>query len=151
MKIEPKVSSETSGIRTQTPGNYPKKEHITFRTRRKLKSKKLEEYVPHDGRQFAETQCTQIMFIFKHCLFHSVVLFIYIDSSGKSHKLLLTSQLWSQRSEFAFGLIYLFPHTSSCWRNGFLNSWATNPATLEARWHFKNIERVLCKNHIKWL
>jgi len=31
MKMEPIVSSETSAIRTQTPGNYPKrnKSHIT--------------------------------------------------------------------------------------------------------------------------
>ena len=29
MKMEPIVSSETSAIRTQTPGNYPK-EQITF-------------------------------------------------------------------------------------------------------------------------
>jgi len=55
--------------------------------------KELQEYVLHGERKFAETHCTQIMFIFKHCLFHSVVLFIYIHSSGKSHKLLLTSQL----------------------------------------------------------
>ena len=39
MKMEPTVSSETSAIRTQTPGNYPKKEQITFRKRRKLKNK----------------------------------------------------------------------------------------------------------------
>jgi len=30
MKMEPTVSSETSAIRTQTPGNYPKKEQITL-------------------------------------------------------------------------------------------------------------------------
>ena len=29
MKMEPIRSSETSDIKTQTPGNYPKKEHIT--------------------------------------------------------------------------------------------------------------------------
>jgi len=40
MKMEQTVSTETSAIRTQTPGNYPKKEQITFRTRRKLKNKK---------------------------------------------------------------------------------------------------------------
>ena len=39
MKMEPIVSSKTSAIRTQTPGNYPKKEQITFRTRRKLRNK----------------------------------------------------------------------------------------------------------------
>ena len=29
-KMEPIRSSETSAIKTQTPGNYPKKEHITI-------------------------------------------------------------------------------------------------------------------------
>jgi len=30
MKMEPKVSSETSAIRTQTPGNYPKSNTLQF-------------------------------------------------------------------------------------------------------------------------
>jgi len=30
MKMEPTVSSETSAIRTQTPGNYPKKNKLRF-------------------------------------------------------------------------------------------------------------------------
>ena len=46
MKMEPIVSSETSAIRTQTPGNYPKREQITFRTRRKLKNKKVMKMEP---------------------------------------------------------------------------------------------------------
>jgi len=41
MKMEPTVSYETSSIRTQTPENYSKKKQITFRTRRKLKNKKI--------------------------------------------------------------------------------------------------------------
>jgi len=41
MKMEPTVSSETSAIRTQDAGELPKKEQITFRTRRKLKNKKI--------------------------------------------------------------------------------------------------------------
>jgi len=40
------MSSETSVIRTLTPGNYPKKEQITFRTRRKLKNKKVMKMEP---------------------------------------------------------------------------------------------------------
>ena len=40
MMMEPIVSSETSAIRTQDAGELPKKEQITFRTRRKLKNKK---------------------------------------------------------------------------------------------------------------
>ena len=38
MKMEPIRSSETSAIKTQTPGNYPKKEHITIETQRKLEN-----------------------------------------------------------------------------------------------------------------
>ena len=38
MKLEPTVSSETSAIRTHDAGELPKKEQITFRTRRKLKN-----------------------------------------------------------------------------------------------------------------
>jgi len=34
------VDEETSAIKTQTPGNYPKKEHITIETRRKFENKK---------------------------------------------------------------------------------------------------------------
>ena len=30
MKMEPIVSSETSAIRTQTPGNYPKRNNLHF-------------------------------------------------------------------------------------------------------------------------
>jgi len=33
MKMEPIVSSETSAIRTQTPGNYPKRNAISFYTK----------------------------------------------------------------------------------------------------------------------
>jgi len=31
MKMEPIVSSETSAIKTQTPGNYPKRNKLYFR------------------------------------------------------------------------------------------------------------------------
>jgi len=37
--MESTVSSETSAIRTSDSGELPKKEQITFRTRRKLKNK----------------------------------------------------------------------------------------------------------------
>ena len=30
MKMEPKLSSETSAIRTQTPGNYPKRNKLDY-------------------------------------------------------------------------------------------------------------------------
>jgi len=46
MKMEPIMSSESSAIRTQTPGNYPKKEQITFRTGRKLKNEKVMKMEP---------------------------------------------------------------------------------------------------------
>ena len=32
MKMEPIVSSETSAIRTQTPGNYPKRNKLQIKT-----------------------------------------------------------------------------------------------------------------------
>jgi len=32
MKMEPTLSSETSAIRTQTPGNYPKRNKLQIRT-----------------------------------------------------------------------------------------------------------------------
>ena len=38
MKMEPIVSSEKSAIGTHDAGELPKKEQITFRTRRKLKN-----------------------------------------------------------------------------------------------------------------
>jgi len=44
MKMEPIVSSETSAIRTQTPGNYPKRNNLhlehgeSLRTRLKFES-----------------------------------------------------------------------------------------------------------------
>jgi len=41
MKMEPRVSSETSAIRTRDTGELPKKEQITFRTWRKLKNKNV--------------------------------------------------------------------------------------------------------------
>ena len=40
MKMEPIRRSETSAIKTKTPGNYPKR-NITIETRRKLKNKNL--------------------------------------------------------------------------------------------------------------
>ena len=37
MKMEPTVSSETSAIRTQTPGNYPKRNKLYLEHRESLK------------------------------------------------------------------------------------------------------------------
>jgi len=48
MKMEPIVSSETSAIRTQTPGNYPKRNNLhlehgeSLRTRWQLLSNKMQ-------------------------------------------------------------------------------------------------------------
>jgi len=36
MKMEPIVSSETSVIRTQTPGNYPKRNKLQFHLHRQV-------------------------------------------------------------------------------------------------------------------
>ena len=40
MKMEPMVSSETSAIRTQTPGNYPKRNRLHLEHGESLKTKK---------------------------------------------------------------------------------------------------------------
>jgi len=40
MKMEPIVSSETSAIRTQTPGNYPKRNKLLLEHGESLKTKK---------------------------------------------------------------------------------------------------------------
>ena len=39
MKMEPIVSSETSAIRTQTPGNYPKRNHLHLEHGESLRTK----------------------------------------------------------------------------------------------------------------
>jgi len=39
MKMEPIVSSETSAIRTQTPGNYPKRNKLHLEHGESLKTK----------------------------------------------------------------------------------------------------------------
>ena len=39
MKMEPSVSSETSAIRTQTPGNYPKRNKLHLEHGESLKAR----------------------------------------------------------------------------------------------------------------
>jgi len=41
MKMEPIVSSETSAIRTQTPGNYPKRNKLHLEHGESLKTRML--------------------------------------------------------------------------------------------------------------
>jgi len=41
MKMEPIVSSETSAIRTQTPGNYPKRNKLHLEHGESLKTRKF--------------------------------------------------------------------------------------------------------------
>jgi len=41
MKMEPIVSSETSAIRTQTPGNYPKRNKLHLEHGESLKTRTL--------------------------------------------------------------------------------------------------------------
>jgi len=45
MKMELIEGSETSAKRTQTPGNYPKRKYIIYRTQRKLKIKIWNRFV----------------------------------------------------------------------------------------------------------
>jgi len=49
MKMEPIVSSETSAIRTQTPGNYPKRNKLHLEHGESLKTRIFENYL--DGVQ----------------------------------------------------------------------------------------------------
>jgi len=42
MKMEPIVSSETSAIRTQTPGNYPKRNKLHLEHGESLKTRSLQ-------------------------------------------------------------------------------------------------------------
>jgi len=41
MKMEPIVSSETSAIRTQTPGNYPKRNKLHLEHGESLKTRRI--------------------------------------------------------------------------------------------------------------
>jgi len=46
VKMEPIVSSETSAIRTQTPGNYPKRNKLHLEHGESLKTRKMVECFP---------------------------------------------------------------------------------------------------------
>ena len=48
MKVEPIVSSETSAIRTQTPGNYPKRNKLHLEHGESLKTRR-HIVLPEDG------------------------------------------------------------------------------------------------------
>ena len=42
MKMEPIASSETSAIRTQTPGNYPKRNNLHLEHGKSLKTRRIQ-------------------------------------------------------------------------------------------------------------
>jgi len=50
MKMEPTVSSETSAIRTQTPGNYPKWKKLHLEHDESLKTRMVNMYIPQHGK-----------------------------------------------------------------------------------------------------
>ena len=52
MKMEPIVSSETSAIRTQTPGNYPKRNKLHLEHGERLKTSLQTVYTYLDLRHF---------------------------------------------------------------------------------------------------
>jgi len=56
MKMEPIVSSETSAIRTQTPGNYPKRINLHLEHGESLRTRKYLEF----GEQEEKTKCSKI-------------------------------------------------------------------------------------------
>ena len=45
MKMEPIVSSETSAIRTQTPGNYPKRNNLHLEHGESLRTREMNEVI----------------------------------------------------------------------------------------------------------
>jgi len=45
MKVEPIVSSETSAIRTQTPGNYPKRNKLDLEHGESLKTRLMHYFI----------------------------------------------------------------------------------------------------------
>jgi len=47
MKMEPIVSSETSAIRTQTPGNYPKRNKLHLEHGESLKTRLKKKQILH--------------------------------------------------------------------------------------------------------
>ena len=48
MKMEPIVSSETSAIRTQTPGNYPKRNKLHLEHGESLRTRLKSKLLKHD-------------------------------------------------------------------------------------------------------
>ena len=53
MKMEPIVSSETSAIRTQTPGNYPKRNNLHLEHGESLRTtKNVTTHFLHESEQF---------------------------------------------------------------------------------------------------
>jgi len=46
MKMEPIVSSETSAIRTQTPGNYPKRNNLHLEHGESLRTRMYTYLIP---------------------------------------------------------------------------------------------------------
>jgi len=65
MKMEPIVSSETSEIKSQTPGNYPKRNKLTFST-----SKLFESLFLHSHCIYCERSCLE----YRVRRFHYIVL-----------------------------------------------------------------------------
>jgi len=61
MKMEPIVSSETSAIRTQTPGNYPKR--IIYKTHLASKRSKLERLADSENKLYNAANSTVCLHI----------------------------------------------------------------------------------------
>jgi len=63
MKMEPIVSSETSAIRTQTPGNYPKRNKLHLEHGESLKTRMLDTLYIHYNTA-SDTWQSIVLFIF---------------------------------------------------------------------------------------
>jgi len=59
MKMEPIVSSETSAIRTQTPGNYPKRNNLHLEHGESLRTRNIFEVLHSTIKNIIKTQIVQ--------------------------------------------------------------------------------------------
>jgi len=90
MKMEPTVSSETSAIRTQTPGNYPKRNKLLLEHGKSLKTRRHKMFMGFEVFTMMYIKITVFSNMMSCSLvywFHVIVLLI-----GSTH---LPSILWN--------------------------------------------------------
>ena len=73
MKMEPIVSSETSAIRTQTPGNYPKRNNLHVESYSKNKFEKLVHLIGFIIRTYYDARSPERQVLPSELLSHEAV------------------------------------------------------------------------------